>query len=153
MDQKFWSDDLRFLRYGDWHIELLFFILGYFLHFYLYTVQTIKFFKKWKKHLQNSSFYISGPKIIIRWFAVAEIWCVTYGNSFSHFRIFFALLHLQQTKLQTFWKNEKKILEISLFYISGPKVMIRWFTIPEIWCVTDGIAIFHLRLLFPLLLL
>ena len=34
-----------------------------------------------------------------------------------------------------FWK---KCLEISSFHICVPKIMIRWCTIPEIWCVTEG---------------
>ena len=32
----------------------------------------------------------------------------------------------------------KKHLEISSFYISVPKITIRWCTVPEIWCATDG---------------
>ena len=31
---KLWSDDVRFLRYGAWQMQLLFLILGYFLPFY-----------------------------------------------------------------------------------------------------------------------
>ena len=37
-----------------------------------------------------------------------------------------------------FKKNEKKLLEASSFYIRVPKIMIRWCTIPEKWCTTDG---------------
>ena len=32
----------------------------------------------------------------------------------------------------------KKRLEISIFYICVLKIMMRWCTVPEIWCVTDG---------------
>ena len=32
------------------------------------------------------------------------------------------------------WKNQP---EISLFYTFVPKILIRWCTVPEIWCVTD----------------
>ena len=35
-------------------------------------------------------------------------------------------------------KNWKKYLEISSFYIWVPKIMIRWCTVPETRCVTDG---------------
>ena len=48
-------------------------------------------------------------------------------------------------------KNWKKPLEISSFYTSVPKLMIICYTIPEIWCVTDVIVVFHFGLLFSLL--
>ena len=35
-------------------------------------------------------------------------------------------------------KKWKKYLEISSFYTSVPKVMIRCCTVPEKWCATDG---------------
>ena len=34
-------------------------------------------------------------------------------------------------------KNWKKSLEISSYYTCVPKIMIRWCTVPEIWCATD----------------
>ena len=37
------------------------------------------------------------------------------------------------------------------FYTSVPKLMIICFTVPEIWCVTDVIVIFHFGLFFVLL--
>ena len=40
------------------------------------TTQKIKILKKWKKHLEISSFYICVPKIIFRWCTVPEIRCV-----------------------------------------------------------------------------
>ena len=46
------------------------------------------------------------------------------------------------------WKNH---LEISLVYTSVPRLMIIRYTIPEIWCVTDIIFIFHFVLFFALL--
>ena len=55
------------------------------------TAQKIKILKKWKKHLEISSFYICVPKIMIRWCMVPEIWCMTDVIIF-HFGPFFALL-------------------------------------------------------------
>ena len=55
------------------------------------TAQKIKILKKWKKHLEISSFYICAPKSMIRWCTVPEIWCVTDVIIF-HFGPFFALL-------------------------------------------------------------
>ena len=44
---------------------------------------------------------------------------------------------------------------MSSFNTSVPKIMIIWYTIPEIWHVTDGqmyiIVIFHFGLFFALL--
>ena len=40
-------------------------------------------------------------------------------------------------------KKRKQYLEISSFNTSVPKIMIIWFTVPEIWWVTDVIVIFH----------
>ena len=49
------------------------------------------------------------------------------------------------------WKKWKKLLEISLFYTSVPKIMIICYTVPEICLVTDVIVIFHFGLFFALL--
>ena len=35
-------------------------------------------------------------------------------------------------------KKRKKHSEISSFYECAPKIMIRWYMVPEIWCATDG---------------
>ena len=55
------------------------------------TAQKIKILKKWKKHLEISSFYTSVPKIMIICYTIPEIWCVTDVIIF-HFGPFFALL-------------------------------------------------------------
>ena len=47
----------------------------------------------------------------------------------------FTHLTAQKTKLKI---KRKKCLEISSFYISVPKIMTRWCTVPGIWCTTDG---------------
>ena len=55
-----------------------------------------------------------------------------------HFGLFFALLApltTRKIKISIKWKI---FLEISLFYTCVPKIMIRWCTVPEIWCTTDG---------------
>ena len=48
-------------------------------------------------------------------------------------------------------KKEKKRLEISSFYTSAPKIMIIYFTVPEIRCMMDVIVTFHFGLCFALL--
>ena len=77
--QKSWLYAVLFLRYGIWRMQLLFFILGYFLPFYPLTDQKMKIPKKWNKHPEMSWFYTCLPKIVIRWCTVLEIQCATEG--------------------------------------------------------------------------
>ena len=56
------------------------------------TAQKIKILKKWKKHLEISSFYTSVPKIMIICYIVPEIWCLTDVIVIFHFGLFFTLL-------------------------------------------------------------
>ena len=66
-------------------------------------------------------------------------------NYFSFWAIFCPLTPLpaptplNSPKNQNFekMKKKKKSLEISSFYICVPKIMFRWCTVPEIWCMTD----------------
>ena len=71
----------NYMMYCSWDIEhdgqnfLSFWTIS--CPFTLLTTQKIKILKKWKKHLEISSFYICAPKIMIRWCTVPEIWCAT----------------------------------------------------------------------------
>ena len=38
---------------------------------------------------------------------------------------------------------------MSSSYTSVPKIRIIWFTVPEIWCMTDVIIIFHFVFFSP----
>ena len=53
------------------------------------TAQKIKISRKWKKHLEISSFYNSVPKIMVICFTIPEIWHVTYVIVIFHFGLFF----------------------------------------------------------------
>ena len=67
----------------------------------------------------------------------------------SHFGLLFALFYpSQHPKKSKSWKKWKKSLEKSSFYISVPKIMIRWCTVLEIWCVIDIIVVSHFRAIF-----
>ena len=70
-------------------------------------------------------------------------------NYFSFWAIFYSFTPLtaQQIKIS---KNRKKPPEISSFYNSVSEIMIIYYTVPEIWCMTD-IIIFHFGPLFVLL--
>ena len=78
------------------------------------TAQKIKILKKWKKHLEISSFYIRVPKIMIRWCMVSEIWWMTDVIVISHFGLLFALLPPSAQKIKIL-KKQKKLQEISSF--------------------------------------
>ena len=54
-------------------------------------------------------------------------------------------------KNKTLKKKRKKHQEISSFYTIVPKIMIICYTVPEMRCVMDVIAIFHFGLYFSLL--
>ena len=58
-------------------------------------------------------------------------------NYFSFWAVFcpFTPVTPQKIKISQKWR---KHLEISSFYTCVPKIMIRWCTVPERWCVTDG---------------
>ena len=124
------------IMYGSWDMEHnrqnFWSFWAIFCPFTQLTIQKIKILKKWKKHLQISSFYTSVPKIIIICYTVPEIRPMTDVNFIFHFGLFFA--HLM-------WKKKKKwkqLQEISSFYTCVPKIMIRWCMVPEKWCATDG---------------
>ena len=76
--------------------------------------------------------------------------CSMTDRIFCHFGPFFAFLPPEKPKYQNF-ENLKKCLEISLFDTSVPKIMIICYTVPEIWCMTDVVIIFHFGLLSALL--
>ena len=121
------------MMYGSWDMEcnrqnfLSFWTI--FCPFTPLTAQKIKILKKWKKHLEISSFYTSVPKIMIICYIVPEIWCVTDVIIFHFWAIFCPFTPLTTRKIKIL-KNWKKPLEISSFYISAPKIMIICYTVP-----------------------
>ena len=71
------------------------------------TAQKIKISRKWKKHLEISSFYTSVPKIMVICFTIPEIWHVTYVIVIFHFGLFFcAFTPLTSLKMKI--KKKKK---------------------------------------------
>ena len=148
MYQKSQWYNLQIMRYRAWRTEI-----GSVRSFFaLLPPKNLKNqnFEKMKKKLL--SFYKSVPKIMIICYTVPEIWHVTDVIVIFHFGLFFAVSPPSFPKKWTFKKNEKKnSLEISSFCTSVPKIMIICYTVPEIWCVTDVIVIFHFGLFFALL--
>ena len=100
------------------------------------TAQNIKILKKWKKYLEISSCYISVPKL---W--SDDVWFLRWWHLqifFSFFQNFdFWVMGDNNPKNQNFEKM-KKHLVISSFYICVPKIIIRWCTVSQIWCMMAG---------------
>ena len=111
------------------------------------TTQKIKILKKWRKHMEISSFYTSVPKIMIIYCSLDM--ASNRFNYFSFWAIFYPFTSLTAQKIKIL-KKWKKHLEISSFYTSVPKIMIICYTVPEIWWVTD-VIIFHFGPFFALL--
>ena len=99
--------------------------------------------KKKKTCLEISSLYNSLPKIIIICYTVPEIWHLGYFLPFH-------LPNSPKNQNEKKKKNEKKCLEIP-FYTNVPKIMIIFYAVPKIWCMTDAIVTFHFGLFFALL--
>ena len=72
--------------------------------------------------------------------------------SFSTIFCPFTPLTARKTKISKKWKKikkkKKKQLKKSSFYTSVPKLMIICYNVPEIWCMTDVIAIFSFWAIF-----
>ena len=94
---EIWTKNYDQMMYGSWDMvhdrcNCYFSFWANFCPFTPLTAWKIKILKKWKKHLEISSFCIRVPKMMIRWYTVPEIWCVTDVIVISHFRLFFAFL-------------------------------------------------------------
>ena len=150
------SRNASHMIYSSWDIEcdrLKLVIIGHSFLFYPPPPKNpkIKNLKKWQKLLEISSVYTGVPKTTIIWRTFPEIRSET--ESFvimGHFLPFFppsTPLTTPKIKILKKWKQ----LEISSFHTRVPKIMIICYTVPEIWCVTDTITIFHFGLFFALL--
>ena len=100
-----------------------------------------KFQKNEKKSLEISSFYTSVPKLMIICYTVPEIWHVMDVILIFHFGLFFFFLLFyphNSPKNQNFKKMKKTPGGDIIILPCVPKIMIRWCTVLEIWCATDG---------------
>ena len=82
------------MMYGSWEMECdrqFWIILD---HFFALLIWRSKILKKWSKTLEISPFCTSVPKIMIISYTVPEIRCMTDIIFIFHFRLFFALLPL-----------------------------------------------------------
>ena len=123
---KWQSHDVYFLRYGPWLTDRTFCHFG-----------PLALLHKCNKN-HDHMLYCSSDMVRNR--------CNCYFSFWTIFCLFTSLT-AQKNKMKK-KKKRKKDLEISLFYNSVSKIMIICYTVPEIWCVTDVIAIFHFGFFF-----
>ena len=90
------SYDVCFLRYGAWWTKFLSFWTIFFTTIPL-TAQKIRILKKWRKHLEISSFYTSVPKITILFLDMVHNGCTCY---FSFWAIFCPFTSLAARKIK-----------------------------------------------------
>ena len=128
------------MMYDSWDMECdrhsFLSFCAIFCPFTLLTTQKFNILKKWKKHLEISSFCTSLPKMMIICNIVPGIWCVTDLVFIFHFGLLFPFTPLTAQKIKIF-KKWKKHLDIS-FYTCVLKIIITWCMVAEIRCATDG---------------
>ena len=129
--------------YGSWDInrnrQIFFVIFGHFLPFYPPNSQIIENITKLKKKTPGNIIIlhqctkIHDHRLYCSW----DIVCAGCNCYFWFWTIFYPFIPLTAPK-NKISKKWKKYLEISSFYTSVPKIMIRWCTVPEIWWATGG---------------
>ena len=147
-----WTKNDNQRKYGSWDIEhdrQFFVILDHFLPFYSPNNPKNQNFEKIKKNPGDITILHKCTKNqdhmpYCSW-DMARDRC----NYFSFWTIFCLFTPLTARKMKI-KKKRKKLLEILSFYTRVPKIMIIWYTVPEIWPVTD-VIIFHFGLFFALL--
>ena len=129
VDQKLWSDNLRFQKYGAWQMEVLFLIFDYFFPFnFSRSPKNKKVEENYKKtgdmilHICTKNY---GQMIYGFW----DMVCGRWNCYFSFWVIFCSFTPLRAQTIK-FSKKWKKHLEISSFYICRPKLIIRFFKAP-----------------------
>ena len=103
------------------------------------VAQKMKISTKWKEPMEISSFYTSVSKTMIICYTVPEIWCMTDVIVIFDFGLgnFLPFYPHNSPKNQNF-KKMKKRLDVWSFYTCVQKIMIRWCTVPKIWCDRGG---------------
>ena len=137
MYHKWWSYNVCFLRHGARETNF-FVILDLFLTIYPplpLTTQKIKILKKMKKMLRNNRHYTQAHH---KWqshdvrFLRYEAW-----QSFLSFWDIFCPFTPITRKIKILKKWKKTPRGIIILHMRT-KIMITWYTVPKIWCATDG---------------
>ena len=100
-------------------MQVLIFILGYFLHFYPRPpppAQKMKISKNREKYLEISTFYTSAPKIMIICYTVLEIWCMADVIVVFHFGQFLPFYPSNSPKNGNFTKMKKTPEDIFILH-------------------------------------
>ena len=103
------------------------------------------FLKKWKKLLEVYIIILNMSTVNENHTIQSETQCAPDRLFLSSWAIFCPFTPITAWKMKISNKK-KKILEISSFNTSVPKIMIICYTAPEIWHIADIIVIFHFGL-------
>ena len=125
-------------------MQLLFYIFGYFLPFYLPNSPKNQNFEKLKKTHGDIILHKCTKNIDHILYCSLDMVRNRRNCYFSFWANFcpFTSLTARKIKILQKWKQH---LEISSFHNSVPKIMIICHTIPELWCMTH-VIIFHFGL-------
>ena len=111
---------------------------------------------KFGKNVKNTWRYCPLTLLYDKWQSY-DVWFLRYQARQKEFFVilgyFLPFYPSNSWKNENFKKNKKKRkkhLEISSLYKSVPKLKIKCYTVPEMWCVTD-VIIFHFGLFFVVL--
>ena len=148
MNQKWQSKEVWFLRYWAWQTKF-FVILDHFLPFYSPNNPKNQNFEKIKKTPGDITILHKCTKNQDHMPYCSWDMACDRCNYFSFWTIFCPFTPLTARKMKI-KKKRKKLREILSFYTRVPKIMIIWYTVPEIWPVTD-VIVFHFGLFFALL--
>ena len=146
-NNPFTHGNLKWISYYVWFLKykarqiLPFVILGHFLPFSPPKTPKNQNFENMKK--------TPGDIIILQKCTINDnhIMYGSWDNFLSFWAIFCSFTPLRTQKIKVF-KKWKKIPGDIMILHKCTKIMIICYTFPKIWCVTDVIFIFHLRLFF-----
>ena len=120
------------MMYGSRNMEVLSF-WTIFCHFTPLTTQKIKILKKWRKKPSGDIIILHKCTINDNHIMYGSWDMERDGQNFCHFEQFLPLYPNNNPGNQN---------------LSAPKIMIIWYTVCEIWRVTDVIVIFHFWAIF-----
>ena len=147
MYHKRWLYDVWFMRH---QVQQFFFVnLGYFCPIAPLTTKKSKFWKNEK----TPGYIFTLHKCTINYNHMFGSWDMkpdrqNFSVLLGHLLPFYPT---NNPKNQNFEKMKKKTLEVSSCYTCEPKIMIIFYTVPEIWSMTDVIFIFHFGIFFAIL--
>ena len=132
------------MKYGSWDTKYHF--GPFFALLPPYRPRKSKFWKN-EKNIRRYYHFTN-----VKWQSY-DVWFLRYGVQQTEFFVildqFLQFYPPNKTKNLNFEIIKKKHLEILSVYTCVPKIMIRWCTVPEKWCATNGRKKWHIEVGAP----